>query len=175
MLFKNCLQTIDYFLIWDLYRHGLFLQIPLYRFCYTTTLICFFQLEKKPLLPWQVKAVSLVEVRRLELRASWSQRGIQRFFSWETALSSPFRSENGALRRSCLHCLRVFRRRIWSDMWSKRLPPKQVFLSAGVCCMVTLGGGKVKWFFAGGSEFGTEETRKDRFSANRWFYSKLRL
>lgn len=35
----------------------------------------------------------------------------------------PFRSEKDALRRSCIRCLRVLRRPLWSDMWSLRRTP----------------------------------------------------
>jgi len=60
----------------------------------------------------------MVEVTGLEPAASWSQTHLWWHFPLKIAFSAPFRLENRAFRRSCIHCFRVLRNGRWSVMWS---------------------------------------------------------
>ena len=57
--------------------------------------------------------VFLVGVRGLEPRAPCSQRGAKHFLRSFTAIFSHFQFVLLTLWRSCLHCFRVFQRRLW--------------------------------------------------------------
>ena len=60
----------------------------------------------------------LVEVRRLELRASWSQTLKTWFFTWFYGLFGAFASGLTAFVCSLRHKIRVVRSRKWSKVWS---------------------------------------------------------
>ena len=60
----------------------------------------------------------MVEVRRFELRASWSRTSSGRFLPSFPLILTPFLSENHAFVTSCEHCFHLVHSRIWSKVWS---------------------------------------------------------
>ena len=71
----------------------------------------------------------LVEVRRLELRASWSQKVPNAQYIVLFSSLMCFLLQNmeprGALWPQFLHCIRVLRAWKWDKLWSKNAPPKR--------------------------------------------------
>ena len=60
----------------------------------------------------------MVEVRRFELRASWTRMPNRQFLPSFPLILTPFLSENHAFVTSCEHCFHLVRSRRWSKVWS---------------------------------------------------------
>ena len=60
----------------------------------------------------------MVEVRRFELRASWSRTPNRQFLPSFSLILTPFLSENHAFHTSYKHCFHIVQSRRWSKMWS---------------------------------------------------------